>query len=48
MTVGQVAYADSLNSTVTDLFEDQGYVVIRGLLDEGPGRPAREGRVTKP
>ena len=34
MTVGQVAYADSLDSTATDLFEDQGYVVVRGLLDE--------------
>ena len=34
MAVSQVAYADSLDSTATDLFEDQGYVVIRGLLDD--------------
>ena len=34
MTVGQVAYADSLDSNATELFEDQGYVVIRGLLDD--------------
>ena len=34
MTVSQVAYADSLNSSASDLFEDQGYVVVRGLLDD--------------
>ena len=34
MAVGRVAYAESLDSTATDLFEEQGYVVIRGLLDD--------------
>ena len=34
MAANQVAYADSLDRTATDLFEDQGYVVIRGLLDD--------------
>ena len=34
MTISQVACVDSLDSIATDLFEDQGYVVIRGLLDD--------------
>ena len=29
-----VAYTDSLDQTTTQMFEDQGYVVVRGLLDE--------------
>ncbi len=29
-----IAYTDSLNGTATRLFEDYGYVVVRGLLDE--------------
>ncbi len=34
MTISQLACVDSLDSIATDLFEDQGYVVIRGLLDD--------------
>ena len=43
MTISHVAYADSLNSSASDLFEDQGYVVVRGLLDDDQDvRPVRD------
>ena len=34
MAENRVAYAGSLDRTAADLFEDQGYVVVRGLLDQ--------------
>ncbi len=38
-----VAYTDSLDRTTTQKFEDQGYVVVRGLLDEQEDiQPVRE------
>ena len=38
-----IAYTDSLDWTATQLFEDQGYVVVRGLLDYAEDiRPVRE------
>ena len=38
-----IAYTDSLDQTTTQLFEDHGYVIVRGLLDyEEDIRPVRD------
>ena len=43
MGTREIAYADSLGKKATSLFNDNGYVIIRGLLDtEKDIRPVRE------
>ena len=44
-----IAYTDSLDQTTTQLFEDHGYVIVRGLLDyEEDIRPVRDEYGVKP